>query len=77
MQMTTENDWHRIFVHDFIWECFHGSLKYEEEVLPINGNYKNNRLVNLKLNSNESRIQMKNLIQLNSNENLIHLVSFS
>jgi len=59
MEMTTENDLHQIFVHDFIWECFHGPLKYGEEILHINGNHKDNRLPNLKLNSNESSIIIK------------------
>jgi len=24
MEMKTEKDWPRIFIHDFIWECFYG-----------------------------------------------------
>jgi len=59
MKMSTENDWHWIFVHDFIWKCFHGPLKYGDEVLHINGNHKDNRLADLKLNAIESRIIIK------------------
>jgi len=37
LEMTLENDWHRIFgVHDIIWEYFHGLLKYGNKVSHIN-----------------------------------------
>ena len=59
MVMTVEEDWHRIFVHDFIWECFHGLMHFGEEVIHLNKKADDNRLNNLKLrNSNEIIIKV-------------------
>jgi len=57
--MTLENDWHQIYVHDFIWECFHELLKYGDEVSHINEQRNDNRLANLKLTSKETNINIK------------------
>jgi len=57
--MTLKNDWHRIYVYDFIWECFHGLLKYGDKVSHINEQRNDNRLTNLKLNSKETNIIIK------------------
>jgi len=57
--MTSENDWHRVYVHNFICECFHGLLKHGDEVSYINEQRNYNQLANLKLNSKETNITIK------------------
>ena len=38
-------------MHEFIWECFHGLLRYDEKIFHINKNRYDNRLQNLRLES--------------------------
>ena len=53
MQITVDEHWRNIYVHDFVWECFHGLLKYGDEVKHINKQRDDNRLENLKLQSSK------------------------
>ena len=65
MEITVEGDWQRILVHDFIWECFHGLLFFEEKIRHINRIPDDNRLENLKpRNANEIIIR----VSTNGNE---------
>ena len=50
-EMTVEDYWNRILVHNFIWECHHGLLKNDEKLKHINKIRYDNRLINLKLRS--------------------------
>ena len=42
-----------MYANNFIWECFHGLLKFNEKVKHINKQKNDNRLENLKMKSNE------------------------
>ena len=51
--------WQKMFVHNFIWECFHGLLYFGEEIMHLNNLAHDNRLENLKLrNTNEIIIKV-------------------
>ena len=51
-EIIIEDNWGQskyIYLHDFIWECFHGLLKEGEKIKHINGKPSDNRLQNLKM----------------------------
>ena len=68
LELTVEEEWHRTYVHDFIWECFHGLLKYGDEIKHINKKRDDNRLANLKLRSSK-----KILIKISTSENVSYV----
>ena len=55
-EITVEDYWDRILVHNFIWECHHGLLKNGEKIKHINKIRYDNRLMNLKLRSSNEII---------------------
>ena len=54
--MTVQDYWGRIYVHNFIWECFHGLLKDGQKIKHINKKSEDNRLMNLTLRSSNVKI---------------------
>ena len=50
-EMTVQDYWGHIYVHNFIWECFHGLLKDGQKIKHINKKCEDNRLMNLTLRS--------------------------
>ena len=57
-EMTVEDYWDRILVHNFILECHHGLLKNGEKIKPINKIRYDNRLINLKLRSSNEIVKI-------------------
>ena len=43
-EMTVQDYWGRMYVHNFIWECFHGLLKDGQKIKHINKKCEDNRL---------------------------------
>ena len=55
-EMTVQDYWGRIYIHNFVWECFHGLLKDGQKIKHINKKCEDNRLMNLTLRSSNVKI---------------------